>query len=349
MGGLRILIADGSSVYKKVFTKAVSEIDGSCVVTHAADGDAAYESIQKHNYDIIIIDAEITGKNAGGLLETIIKTLPKALILMTARPSASGRVHFTQAAQTNIVDYFVKPVYSSYEENANIVKNKMEELYHIISERQKNESAPLAPPPKVNVGEACGNGFKPEIVLIASSTGGPPALEKIFSGLGGDYPAPILLVQHMPPNFTENMTRHLNNKTGLRVKVAESDELIEAGTVYAAPGGRHMKLGKGNRILLDDSPPVNGLRPSADTLFKSVAQNFSGERALTVILTGMGRDGEKGLAFLKGSLDCCCITQSEKTCAVYGMPRAVVESGLSDRILDLDDIAREMGVFIKVD
>jgi two-component system chemotaxis response regulator CheB len=149
----------------------------------------------------------------------------------------------------------------------------------------------------------------------------------------------------MPPHFMDTFVKHLQKKTLLRVKIAENMEAVSAGTVYIAPGGRHMKLDSKNRIRLVDSPQINGVKPSADVLFESVAESFQGSAVLTVILTGMGHDGGKGLALLKEKKDCFCIAQSEKTCVVYGMPRTAVECGLTDMILDLNQISRGIESF----
>ena len=186
------------------------------------------------------------------------------------------------------------------------------------------------------------NRFQPGIVLFAASTGGPIALESIIPKLIRDFPVPVLVVQHMLRQFTEALANNLNQKSMLKVKVAENRETVEAGTVYIAPGGKHMKLNSKNRIYFDESPPINGVRPAADILFESIAESFTGQGVLVVILTGMGRDGEKGLARLKEKQDCICIAQSEETCVVYGMPRAAVESGYADMVLDLDKIPHEI-------
>jgi two-component system chemotaxis response regulator CheB len=146
----------------------------------------------------------------------------------------------------------------------------------------------------------------------------------------------------MPPSFIESLAQHLDNKSQLKVKVAEDHESVRAGTAYIAPGGVHTKLGSNYKIRLDDSPPLNGIRPAADVLFGSIAESFAELGVLVVILTGMGNDGEAGLTRLKEKLSCYCLAQSEKTCVVYGMPRAVAEAGLADAIVDLDKIPAEI-------
>lgn len=178
---------------------------------------------------------------------------------------------------------------------------------------------------------------KIEIVVIASSTGGPEILSRIFSILPGNLKVPVLLVQHIPEKITAYFARSLNEKSELEIRLAKHGEEILPARVYLAPGGHHMKVsmpdGQGKRtLILDNSAPVNSVRPSADLLFESIAESFHGN-ALAVVLTGMGEDGKKGVAALKQK-GCYCITQSEDTCVVYGMPRAIDDAGLSDERLD---------------
>jgi len=236
-----------------------------------------------------------------------------------------------------------KPIYDSYGENLDTIKSKMKYIIKKATQKNhgKNESKPeveflkTKKIPKKNT-------LNPEIVLIAASTGGPLALNNILSNMRSDFPVPILVVQHIPSYFTETLAHHLDNKSHLKVKIAEDRETVTASTVYLAPGGMHMKLDIENKIKLDDSPPISGLRPAADVLFESVAKSFSFSRVLVVILTGMGSDGKKGLASLKAKKDCLCLAQSEETCVVYGMPRCAVESGLVDKVLDLEKISHEI-------
>ena len=183
------------------------------------------------------------------------------------------------------------------------------------------------------------NQFSPEIVLIAASTGGPAAFEALMPEIRRDFPVPILIVQHITAYFTEIFAQRLDQISRINVKLAEDGETVSAGTVYVAPSGKHMKLNSGNRICFEHSPLVVGVRPAADVLFESVADNFKGRRVLAVVLTGMGRDGKNGVAKLKEKKECFCIAQSERTCIVYGMPRAVAECGMADKIMDLNDIA----------
>jgi two-component system chemotaxis response regulator CheB len=348
MGGLRLLIADSSSVYKKIFRQAAEELDKNAAVTCVESGNEALDSIKRQDYDILAIDMEASGLGADELLKGITREIPKALVLITARPSSVSDKLCAEAMAKGAFDYMIKPVYNSYSDNFDVVKRKMTDIFKMVyEEREKKSKRREFEPAKAR--EILRQSiFRPKIVLIAVSTGGPPALENILAKLRGDFPVPIMVVQHMPPQFTDHLAHHLNHKSQLMVKVAENKETVTAGTVYIAPGGMHMKLNGENKIQLDDSPPVNGIRPAADVLFASVAESFTESGVLAVILTGMGHDGRDGLIKLKKNRDCFCVAQSEETCVVYGMPHAAVESGLVDKILDLDQISAEIeGLAVK--
>ncbi len=177
-----------------------------------------------------------------------------------------------------------------------------------------------------------------QIVAIAASTGGPEILSRIFSILPKDIKVPILLVQHIPENMTRFFAKSLNRKSELDILEAKEGQIIQPAKVYIAPGGSHMTVfgpdANGQRqIRLNKQPMVNGVRPSADVLFESIAKNCD-QHVLAVVLTGMGEDGRHGIARLKEQTRCTCITQEAQTCVVYGMPRAVDEAGLSDECLD---------------
>ena len=183
---------------------------------------------------------------------------------------------------------------------------------------------------------------KPEIVGIGISTGGPKALAKMMPQLPAPINVPILIVQHMPPIFTQSLARNLDSKCGFDVKEAVDGEPITPNKAYIAPGGKQMKVVAGadgiNRIIrITDDPPENSCKPSVDYLFRSIAQHYVG-RSTGVIMTGMGSDGSLGLKLMKrsGSL---IIAQNEATCVVYGMPKEPIENGIVDVIAPLDKIA----------
>jgi len=340
MENFKILIADSSSVYRQMITQGVKEVSEKTSVVCVTDSDEAIKLIKRNDYGVIVIDAEIPGSGLYGLLNVIRSELPKALVLVTARPSSANEKIFAEAVSAGATACMVKPIYETYSDNLDMIKRSISDISKILRDpRGKNSFGKKLGP------SAADAGFRPEIVLVASSTGGPIALETIITKIHGDFPVPILIVQHIPSYITENLAQNLNNKSEIKVKVAQKGETISAGTVYFAPGGTHMKLDSKNRIFLDDSPVRGGIRPSADVLFESVADNFGGTAVLAVVLTGMGSDGKNGLIKLKEKKKCFCLAQSEKTCVVYGMPRAVAEEGLADKIVDLELIPSELGSF----
>ena len=337
-------MADSSSVYKKMFTQAITEVNKNIVVASVSDSDEALALITRRNYDIVIADAEIPGSGLFALLTSARREMPRAYVLVTARPSQINEKLFTEARDKGASECMTKPIYDSYGENVNIIKRTVTEVVAYLSGGGAVTESAGGEPPKLKK-TVKRHRFSPEIIVIAASTGGPMALETIIPQIRGDFPVPILIVQHMPPQFTDTLAQNLNVKAALNVKVAENGETAVAGTVYLAPGGIHMKLDAKNRIYLEDSPPINGVRPAADILFASVADSFAGERVLAVILTGMGSDGKAGLIKLKEKKDCYCVAQSERTCVVYGMPRAAAENGLADIILDMEKISGELENF----
>lgn len=179
------------------------------------------------------------------------------------------------------------------------------------------------------------------VVCIGISTGGPGALEKVLTRLPETFPAPILIVQHMPPKFTKALADRLNTLTQIHVKEAEHGEIVRAGHAYIAPGGQHMSVHRrleGVAVQLTSPNSKGGHCPSVDVLFESVAQ-LKNYKKMAVIMTGMGSDGAKGLRSLKESGETFAVAQSEASSIVYGMPRAAAATGEVDQILDLDDIA----------
>lgn len=181
-----------------------------------------------------------------------------------------------------------------------------------------------------------------DIVAIGTSTGGPRALHEVLTGLPSDFPAPVLVVQHMPPKFTHSLAQRLDTFCGIRVREASDGELVETATAYIAPGGKHMTLGKDEagkyRIRLSNEGPRNGHMPSVDVLFESLLGNRHLNRHV-VLMTGMGSDGARGMKALRDDGARTTIAEAEQTCVVYGMPRSAVELGAADRQVPLQGIA----------
>jgi two-component system chemotaxis response regulator CheB len=202
-------------------------------------------------------------------------------------------------------------------------------------------SSPTVSQPKKQPKGVLGPASK--VVAIGISTGGPNSLEYMLSHLTADFPAAILVVQHMPAGFTETFARRLNESCALDVKEAQSGDLISAGRVLVCPGDRHMRVRRmplGDVVVLSDDPKVNGHRPSVDVLFRSVAQEF-GHDSVGLIMTGMGEDGAEGLGTMKDA-GALTIAQDEESSIVFGMPRAAIERGHATRVVSLEALANTL-------
>ena len=183
-----------------------------------------------------------------------------------------------------------------------------------------------------------------KLVVIACSTGGPKALHQVIPKLPSDLPVPVAVVQHMPPMFTAALAERLNESSDIVVKEAAEGEPLEAGTVYLAKGGSHLKVRSacgGSFFYYSDEEPREGVKPCANYLYESLVDcNYS--EIICVVLTGMGADGTEGIRNLKKEKKVFVITQDEKTCTIYGMPKSVERSGLADRVVPLEAIAKEI-------
>jgi two-component system chemotaxis response regulator CheB len=332
MKSIKVLVTDASPVYGKMFAAAVTGVHGGASVRREADGKRTLALVKRNAYDLIIIDAECIGD----MLAEILREAGRAFTLVTARPSKAGEELLRGAARNGAAECMTKPIYDGYGENYALIEQKLNKIIGMLNETgEPPKTEPkIVPKPAVTVPSG---DFRPDLILIASSTGGPRMLESLLPALPADFPVPILVVQHNNELFTNVLTQRIDKKSGLRIKTADDGEPVTKGTVYFAVGERHMKLGADGRLIIEDSPPIDGYLPSADVLFLSVAENFGGNVAV-IILSGMGDDGCKGVAGLKAGAGCYCIAQSEESCVVYGMPRAVAECGLADAVMGLDGI-----------
>lgn len=217
----------------------------------------------------------------------------------------------------------------------------------VINEMLQQSAVPVDIPPKLGAGFAAGN--RKKLVCIGTSTGGPKALQAVLSNIPKDIRAPIVIVQHMPPNFTKSLANRLDSACAIRVKEAEEGEFLHEGTAYIAPGGHHMTFKQesgGTKVRIVDSQPINGHRPSVDVMFSSASQLQNYDK-IAVIMTGMGADGAQGLVQLKKTGNVWAIAESEESCIVFGMPKAAIQTNMIDTIQKLDHIASAIMNFLE--
>ncbi|OGR15220.1 MAG: hypothetical protein A2277_15910 [Desulfobacterales bacterium RIFOXYA12_FULL_46_15] len=351
---LNVLIADEDPCPANLLKEVCALIGGIRILGVARSRDMLIAKINSATPDLILIDPT---SGLGGIktIDSIKKTDPDLNIIITYHPDHHDSDILINALEMGVYECIEKPL-DIKSRQCNEFRIHLLTITGLLLSRKRFSNKSLAQGynnrffmpgknPEPVIKKALFSSDKAEIVVIASSTGGPEILSRIFSILPGTLQVPILLVQHIPATMTRYFAKSLNQKSELNIfEAAHGDEILP-GKVYIAPGGQHMTVSKpddkGRRIIrLNSTPPVNSVRPSADILFESIAESYKG-RVLAVILTGMGEDGKKGVAAMK-SKKCTCISQTPETCVVYGMPRAVDEAGLSDESLDPLDITQKI-------
>jgi two-component system chemotaxis response regulator CheB len=272
---------------------------------------------------------------------------PRPVVMLTAT-SGTGDEMALRALERGAVDFVRKP---SGPISLDLVTIRDELLTALRAAAQVNLSGvhgsalqSSRPPATASVGTSASGC----VIVIAASTGGPRALAELVPAIPAQLDASVLIVQHMPPGFTKTLAERLDALSALRVSEAMHGETIEAGHVYLAPGGQHMRVhgvGRTRVIMLDDSPPVWGVRPSADPLFRSVAE-CAGAAAIGVVLTGMGRDGAAGLRAIRdaGGIG---IAQDRESSVIYGMPQVAFAAGGATMVLSLAEIAPALGALVR--
>lgn len=355
MDKLNVLIVDDSIVYRRILTAAVENTRMASMIQSASNGILALERLQQGEYDVVLMDVNMPEMDGIEALKRMKAARPQLQVVMISSKGGKNAAVTLECLQLGAMDFIVKPVDNDYDSNMIFVQQQLKILFsQVLLMRMSTSKQPLMTAAGANPAVMTKIPDKSvrtslsgiDLVLIASSTGGPSALEKLLTGISSDFLTPILIVQHMPADFTKALADNLDRKCPLKVVEGGEDDVIRAGQIIIAPGGRHMVLKKVEhsikKIGITDTDTVNGVRPAADVLFRSVAEEYSGARILAVILTGMGADGRDGVAALKKSCSCYCIAQSEATSVVFGMPGSVVNAGLSDEVLDIGRIADRM-------
>ena len=332
-----VLVVDDSAFMRNVLSKMLESDPGVKVVGTAGDGLEAVEKAAALRPDVITMDVEMPGMDGIEALKRIMAENPVPVIMLSSQTSDGARVTL-HALELGAMDFVSKNLSDSSLDIMKIKGVLVEKVKHLGQKKLFPRPA-RQPQREVHVpADACGGRINADIVAIGTSTGGPKSLQQIIPFLPRNFPVPVLVSQHMPANFTKPFAERLDQLSALDVKEAEHGETVRSGVVYIAPGGGHMSLSCGlPRPSITISHGGDFIyRPSVDALMSSVALYFP-ERSIGVILTGMGNDGLKGLESLKragGKV----IAQDEKTCVIYGMPRAVVEAGLADSVLPLGEI-----------
>ena len=331
---VRVVVVDDSAYVRKVVTQMLGRSPFIEVVGTARDGREALEMTANLDPDVVTVDLNMPEMDGVTYVREQMARRPVPILIISIAAGAGEQV--LSALDAGAVDFVQKPTALATER----LMDMAEELVDKVKAAAKapRRPVPAAPPAPVSVSAPSRGAY--DIVVIGVSTGGPQALKLVIPQLPPDFPVPVAMVLHMPVGYTEMYARKLNEIARLRVVEAGEGETVEPGTVFLAPAGRHLSFrreGGSVRTHLDIRPLDTPHRPSVDALFQSAAEVY-GERVLGVVMTGMGSDGRDGAAWIKargGGI----LTEAEESCIVYGMPRSVVEAGLSDSSVPLERIA----------
>ena len=346
---IRVLVVDDSVVIRRLVTHALEQDAEIEVVGAASNGAIALERIPQLKPDLLTLDIEMPEMDGLETLRRVRPAFPEIRVIMCSTLTERGAAITFEALSLGADDYVTKTC------GAASLDHALERLREDLVPRIKQffdlpgqapaasvASSPASPPPRP-AAVATVRTVAPRIVVIGCSTGGPTALVNVLPQFPAGFPLPILVVQHMPPLFTRLLAERLNSHCKLVACEATDREPLVGGKILIAPGDFHMRVvncGGEVRVRLDQSAPQNFCRPAVDALFCSVAEVFGGS-TVAAILTGMGQDGLRGAGLLKAQ-GAIVIAQNRESSVVWGMPGAVVNAGLADSVVPLDQCAHEI-------
>jgi len=348
---IRVLVVDDSTFMRKVLENIYSSDEQLQVVGSAKDGREAVSMAESLKPDVISMD--INMPHVDGLQATaeIMTTNPKPIVIVSSE-SKEGAASTLRALELGAIEFVAKPS-SGIDLDMQSVKEELLRKVRMAAKvrvvrtatrlassiQSAGSNAKPASAPKTSARPATGAASDqrfPVVVLVAS-TGGPATVMRIAPGFTRDFPAAVILVQHMPATFTSQYAAQLAEFTEIRVKEAEPNESLVPGTLYICPGGQHLRVTPTGRIQLDGaSGRINGYLPNMDVTIESVA-TYAGPLSIAAVLTGMGNDGTSGARAIKnaGGL---VLAQDEATCVIFGMPSEAIKAGVVDQVLGIDDI-----------
>jgi two-component system chemotaxis response regulator CheB len=341
MADIRVLVVDDSAFMRVMVSKLLSQDPALEVVGLARDGEEALAQVQALHPDVITLDVEMPRMGGLEFLSRLMAWRPTPVVMLSSLTQVGAKIT-VEALTLGAVDFVPKPDQATAihqvanELIAKVKRASGAKVAPILSWRESGRSQPSS-------NSAClarttrQAASWDRVLVIGASTGGPRALRYVLSALPGDLPVAVMIVQHMPPGFTHSLAHHLDQCSALQVREAAMGDRLERGVALVAPGGYHMIPDRDGVIRLDQGPTVNGVRPSVDVTLLSTAAIY-GDRVIAVVLTGMGHDGTDGARAIKRSKG-VVLAEHESTCVVYGMPRSVIEAGLADEVVPLDQMA----------
>jgi two-component system, chemotaxis family, protein-glutamate methylesterase/glutaminase len=348
---VKVLVVDDSAFMRNILTNMLSSDPGITIVGTAKDGVEAIEKVALLKPDIVTMDVEMPKMDGITALRHIMEKTPVPVIMVSSLTDEGAKVTL-DALDLGAVDFIPKNL-SELSVNIVMIKETLIEKIKLLAKKgvprrtfrpDRAAETRVRDISQVVLPQRMTGERKTAIVAIGTSTGGPKALQDVVTQLPKEFPLPIVIAQHMPPNFTGPFAERLNQCSKIEVKEANEGDVLRPGLALLAPGRGHMRVTRKRdmnvAVTISENREEYIYRPSVDALMLSVAECFPG-RSLAIILTGMGNDGLKGLTALKktgGRI----FAQNEQTCVVYGMPKAIVDAGIADKVLPLEDIAGEI-------
>ncbi|MBW8888885.1 MAG: chemotaxis response regulator protein-glutamate methylesterase [Fibrobacteres bacterium] len=340
---IRVLIVDDSVVACKALSDVLATDPGIELAGMAHSGASALAKLPQCVPDVVILDVDMPEMDGLQTLAGIRKGHPRLPVIMCSGLTEAGSATTVKALLGGASDYVTKPRGARAQGSfANFQKEVLDKIHTLCPYGNlPHPAAPVPAEPAIVASTAvAAPRARIDVVAIAVSTGGPKALAEVIPNLPSDFPAPILIVQHMPPDFTKSLAESLGKRSALSIEEGRAGAAVVPGKVYLAPGGQHMvvvRYGARYELALHDDPPVLSCRPSANLLFQSAAAAY-GASVLGVVMTGMGQDGADGAAAIRKAGGMIFV-QDEASSVVWGMPGAVVKAGLQHRVIPLKSLA----------
>ncbi|MBR6477713.1 MAG: chemotaxis response regulator protein-glutamate methylesterase [Lachnospiraceae bacterium] len=347
----KILVVDDSPLMRRVLSDIINSDKRFQVIAKAADGMEAFDLLTREEFDAVVLDINMPRMNGLELLAELRKYRIPVRIMIASTDSAEGAQVTLDALELGALDFIQKPDSTFACRGADFTESFLGILYAVSCGKLPTYDQPRIPLPtfpkkreeRTATSKAAVTRNIRKVVAIASSTGGPRALQSVIPLLPKELDAPVLLVQHMPKGFTGSFAERLDSISQLTVREAKDGETLEKGVVYVAMGGRHMNvrsgLGGSLTIRYSDEPQREGVRPSANYMYESLA-DLPGIDVTCVVMTGMGSDGTEGIEYLKKMKKAYVVAQDQESCVVYGMPKSVATAGLADAQIPLSEIAK---------
>lgn len=337
---VRVVVVDDSAYVRKVVKQMLSRSPFIEVVGTARDGAEALELIAETRPDVVTCDLNMPAMDGVAFVRAQMARKPLPILIISIASGSGEQV--LAALDAGAIDFVQKPTALATDRLLEIADELVEKVK--AAARARMQSVRVAYDAGTPVGSVSKLAVDVDIIVIGTSTGGPQALKAVLPLLPADCPVPVAMVLHMPIGYTEMYAMKLNEMTALTVIESKGGEAVVAGMAFLAPAGRHLTFSRDDdgivRTRLVSHPLDTPHRPAVDVLFQSAAEVFS-SRVLGVVMTGMGSDGREGSAWIKAKGG-RILTEAEETCVVYGMPRSVVEAGLSDASVPLHRLARHI-------